>query len=87
MFTLHNRITLRQFLSDDIPPNRLIFQWSSRTPSDLDLDGEELEATHGVVVADDDEGASLVRVENDRSVDRHLEIVLELSTENRIVYT
>ena len=38
-----------------------------------------------LVVADEDERASLVTVESDRSVeqlDRHLEVVLELSTEN-----
>ena len=57
---------------------------SLRTLSDLELDGEELDATQAVVVADDDERSSLVRVEGDRSVDRNLQIVLELSTENII---
>ena len=60
---------------------------SLRTLSDLELDGEELDATQAVVVADDDERSSLVRVEGDRSVDRNLQIVLELSTENRIIKT
>ena len=58
---------------------------SSPIPSDLD--GEELDPAHGVVVADDDERPSLVGVENDRSVDRHLQIVLELSAVNRIIKT
>ena len=65
----------------------MILQWSSRTPSDSDLDGEKLEATHGVVVADEDERAGPVRVESDGSVERHLQIVLELATENRIIKT
>ena len=60
---------------------------SLRTLSDLELDGEELDATQAVVVADDDERSSLVRVEGDRSVDRNLQIVLELSTENIIKKT
>ena len=64
--------------------NRLIF--SERIPSDLDR--EELQPAHGVVVGDDDERPSLVRVESDRSVDQldcHLQVVLELSTENIII--
>ena len=65
----------------------MILQWSSRTASDLDLDGEELEATHGVVVAEDDERAGPVRVESDGSVDSHLQLVLELSTGNKIIKT
>ena len=40
-----------------------------------------------MVVADNDERPSLVRVESDRPVDRHLQVVLELSTENRIIKT
>ena len=40
-----------------------------------------------MVVAEDDERASLVGVESDRSVDRHLEVVQELSAANRIIKT
>ena len=50
-----------------------------------ELEGEELEPAEVLVVADEDERASLVTVESDRSVeqlDRHLEVVLERSTEN-----
>ena len=50
-----------------------------------ELEGEELKPSEVLVVADEDERASLVTVESDRSVeqlDRHLEVVLELSTEN-----
>ena len=40
-----------------------------------------------MVVADEDERASLVTVESDRSVDRHLEVVQELSAANSIIKT
>ena len=40
-----------------------------------------------MVVGDDDERPSLVRVESDRPVDRHLQVVLELSAENRMIKT
>ena len=40
-----------------------------------------------MVVGDDDERPSLVRVESDRPVDRHPQVVLELSAENRMIKT
>ena len=40
-----------------------------------------------MVVGDDDERPSLVRVESDQPVDRHLQVVLELSAENRMIKT
>ena len=58
-----------------------------RFPRTSELDGEELEPPQSVVVAEDDERASLVGVESDRSVDRHLEVVQELSAANRIIKT
>ena len=53
-----------------------------------DLDREELEPAQAVVVADEDERASLVTVERDRSVDQvdsHRQVVPELPTENIII--
>ena len=64
-----------------------MFSLLLRVPQTSELDGEELEPPQSVVVAEDDERASLVGVESDRSVDRHLEVVQELSAANRIIKT
>ena len=77
----------RQLESDDIatPVQQIVFS-SAQIASELDRD--ELDPAQAVVVADDDERASPVRVESDRSVgqlDPHLQVLQELSAENIII--